>query len=284
MINSAIGALLAALICCGIADGQATQKQPAFEVASIKPAPPPVNGADYRMRGGPGTSDPGQITYPRVGVLDLLMKAYGVRMDQISGPDWIHTEVYSIVAKVPANTTKDQFDLMLQNLLAERFHLKLHHESREFQAYWLLVAMGGPKIRASSPAVERKGFPVLAPGAKIATATGTGPAYGTVRSTHRQTMAEFADALGPMVNMSNGDGIVRGSPPPAHVFDKTGLTGEFDFTLEFAGSVLPGGANDSLAPSLFVALEKQLGLKLERAKTALDVLVIDQVDRVPTEN
>lgn len=97
-------------------------------------------------------------------------------------------------------------------------------------------------------------------------------------------MAGFAHGLGAMVNMSNGDGIVRGSPPPAHVFDKTGLSGEFEFTLEFAGAVLPGGANDSLAPSLFVALEKQLGLKLETGKAALDVLVIDRVDRIPTAN
>ena len=284
MALRAIATVLPLLMCSAPAAAQPLPSRPSFEVASIKPAPPPVNGADYRMRGGPGTSDPGQISCPRVGMLDLLMKAYGVRMDQVSGPDWIHTEVYSISAKVPPNTTRDQFNLMLQNLLAERFHLKLHHESREFPVYWLLVAKGGPKLTASSPDAARKGFPVLAPGAKVATATGTGPLYGTVRSTHRQTMAEFADGLGAMVNMSNGDGIARGSPPPAHVFDKTGLSGEFEFTLEFAGSVLPGGANDSLAPSLFVALEKQLGLKLESGRAALDVLMIDQADKLPTEN
>lgn len=284
MIGTAVGAVLAALMWCALADGQTAQTPQAFEVASVKPAPPAVNGADYRMRGGPGTDDPGQISYPRVGLLDLLMRAYGVRMDQVSGPDWIHSEVYSVVAKLPPNTTKDQFNVMLQNLMAERFHLKLHHEAREFQVYWLLVAKGGPKLKTLSPDAATGGFPALRPGARVATATGTGPLYGTVRSTHRQTMAEFADGLGAMVNMSNGDGIVRGSPPPAHVFDKTGLKGEFEFTLEFAGSVLPGGANDSLAPTLFVALEKQLGLRLERRKAALDVLVIDHADRVPTGN
>ena len=92
------------------------------------------------------------------------------------------------------------------------------------------------------------------------------------------------------MNISNGDGIVRGSPPAPHVIDKTGLTGAFDFTLEFAGTVFPANspegipADDSRGPTLFVALEKQLGLKLENGKAALDVLVIDHVGQVPTEN
>ena len=285
-VVAGIGA--AVLASCGLF-GQ-TAPPPAFEVASVRPAPPVVAGTDCSMRGGPGTSDPGRITYPCTWLGTLLTKAYGVRHDQISGlPGWSETQAYSIVAKIPPNTTKDQFNLMLQNLLAERFHLTLHHETREFQVYTLLVAKGGPKMKPSLPDPQAetsppKGFPVLGPGARVATATGYGPLYGSVRSTHRQTMAEFAEGLGAMVNMSNGDGIVRGGPPPAHVIDKTGLTGEFDFTLEFAGAVFPGGADESLAPTLFVALEKQLGLKLEKGKAGLDVLVIDHVDKGPTEN
>jgi uncharacterized protein (TIGR03435 family) len=296
MIRTTIGVALAALMCCAFLDGQIADRRPAFEVASVKPAPPFVNGADYRMRGGPGTDDPGQITYPRTWLGTLLTMAYGVRLDQISGPAWINTEAYSIVAKIPPNTTKDQFNLMLQNLLAERFHLTLHHETKDFTVYSLLVAKGGPKMMPFSPdmdakttppasaPMDRKGFPVLAPGARFAIAPGVGELYGTARSTHRQTMAEFVEQLGAIVNMSNGDGVVRGGPPAAHVIDKTGLTGEFEFTLEFAGSVMPGGANDALAPNLSVALEKQLGLKLEKGKAGLDVLVIDHVDKVPTEN
>jgi uncharacterized protein (TIGR03435 family) len=298
MIRTMAGVVLAVLASWGPLDGQTADGRPAFEAASVKPAPPPVNGVDYSMRGGPGTDDPGQITYPRTWLGTLLTMAYGVHFDQIVGPDWIHTEAYSIVAKIPPNTTKDQFNLMLQNLLAERFHLTLHHETREFQVYSLLVAKGGPKMKPSSPdadappaspdqhRLDSKGFPVLPPGRAAVYMNRS----GMVVSTHRQTVAEFAEWLAPMVNMSNGDGIVRGSPPAPHVIDKTGLTGKYDFTLEFAGSAFPANSpegisdNDSPGPTLFVALEKHLGLKLEQGKAGLDVLVIDHVDKVPTEN
>jgi uncharacterized protein (TIGR03435 family) len=270
----------------------------------------------HSMRGGPGTDDPGQITYPRTWLPRLLTKAYGVRQDQISGPGWLETEAYSIVAKIPPNTTADQFNLMLQNLLAERFHPTLHHEKRGFQVYELLVAEGGPKMKPSPPDADAEtavpaspgrpqfgggAFPVRRPGTPMAIDWGDGK---MVRSTHRETMAQFAEGLGAMVNMSNGDGVLRGGPPPAHVIDKTGLTGQFDFTLEFAGAVFPANFPATLAadrgdqkapeasaagdprggPTLFVALEKQLGLKLEKRKASLDVLIIDHVDKVPTEN
>ena len=95
-----------------------------------------------QMRGGPGTDDLGQITYPRVPLLTLLTKAYGVGADQVSGPSWLTTEMYSVVAKIPPNTTKDDFNLMLQNLLAERFHLTLRHESKDFPGYELVGEHG----------------------------------------------------------------------------------------------------------------------------------------------
>jgi uncharacterized protein (TIGR03435 family) len=106
------------------------------------------------MRGGSGTDDPGQFTAPSVSLGTLLETAYGVRFDQISGPDWLMSEQYSISAKIPPNVTKDQFHLMLQNLLAERFHLTLHHGTKDFPAYELLVANGGPKMKPSPPVAD----------------------------------------------------------------------------------------------------------------------------------
>src|ERR1035437_5587594 len=129
------------------------------------------------MRGGPGTDDPGQFTAPRASLMSLLATAYGVAFDQISGPDW--TEIYSVAAKIPPNTTKEQFNLMLQNLLAERFHLTLHHGTKDFTVYELVVAERGPKIDPSPPDVDgatappagpfrdetdKNGFPVVPPG------------------------------------------------------------------------------------------------------------------------
>jgi uncharacterized protein (TIGR03435 family) len=290
MIRTMAGMVLAVLMCWGTLDGQTADGQPTFEVASVRPAPPYMEGQDVQMRGGPGTDDPGQFTAPRASLMSLLATTYGVARDQISGPDWLTTELYSVAAKIPPNTTKDRFNLMLQNLLAERFHLTLHHGTKDFTVYELVVAEGGPKMTASAnqPAPDRKGFPVLPPGRRMAINFNIQP----VRATCRETMAQFAEHLGGWVNMSNGDGIVRGSPPAPHVIDKTGLTGEFDFTLEFAGSVFFANSPEANAAgdqgghglSLFAALEKQLGLKLEKKKAGLDVLVIDHVDKVPTEN
>jgi uncharacterized protein (TIGR03435 family) len=103
---------------------QAADSNVAFEAASVKPAGPFVPGEMGGMRGGPGTGDPGRITIPRATLSDLLARAYDVWLDQISGPAWLDDRsayAYRIDATLPPNTTTEQFRLMLQNLLAERF-------------------------------------------------------------------------------------------------------------------------------------------------------------------
>jgi uncharacterized protein (TIGR03435 family) len=303
------GTALALLICWGSANGQTADTRPVFEAASVKPAGPFVPTPNLVfMRGGPGSDDPGQIAWTRVTLTTVLTRAYEVSRDQISGPDWLNTEMYSIVAKIPRNTTSHQFDLMLQDLLAKRFHLTLHHATRDFPAYDLVVASGGPKMKPWRPdanavtvppasatfphGLDKGGFPVLPPGATTLTTIRNGVVY----STNRSTMAGFAAQLGGMVNLSDGS-----SSATPRVVDKTGLTGKFDFRLEFAMSVMPlsgergdqpppdeSGASDlagSGGPTLFTALEKQLGLRLQKGKKAsLDLLVIDHVDKVPTQN
>jgi len=306
--------VLAALIWCEFAVGQVADKRWEFEVASVKPVSPDstVETASF---GGPGTSDPELVTYGRTWLRNLVSDAYGVRYDQVSVPDGMKAEAYSIVAKIPPNTTKDQFNLMLRNLLAERFHLTLHHETKVRPVYILSVAPGGPKLRPASaepnaatvastaPPCEGSGknrFPGLRPGRTESHDWCPGVAYYT----YRQTMAEFALGLGYLVSMSNGDGILGKGPPAPFVVDETGLTERFEFTLEFAGSVLPSSpaltaallgrpvdevtpppnSNTPSGPDLFRALEKQLGLKLEKGKRPVDFLVIDHADKVPTEN
>jgi uncharacterized protein (TIGR03435 family) len=323
MIRPIIGTVVAALIWCEFAIGQVTDKRWEFEVASVKPAPPNPGG-DTVPRGGPGTNDPGQITYPYIGLPNLVAEAYGVRLDQVSGPDWMKGEAYSIVAKITPNTTKEQFNLMLQNLLAERFHLTLHHETKALPVYILSVVPDGPKLKPASAdpnagtaapfptceASEKNHFPGLLPGRTETHRWCSSMAYYT----YRQTMAEFALGLGTLVSMSNGDGIISGGPSAPFVADETGLTGRFEFQLEFAGTVFPSspaviaaltargairpvdpnqptpspeeiadGAHGG-GPDLFRALEKQLGLKLEKGKRPVDFLVIDHADKVPTEN
>jgi uncharacterized protein (TIGR03435 family) len=282
---------LAVAICCIAAHAQD------FNSISVKPAGPFLPSADLTMRGGPGTDDPGRITYPRVSVFTLLMRAYEVAEDQISCLDWhLATQSYSVTATIPPKTSSAQFRVMLQHLLAKRFHLAMHRKKKKAPGYELVVASGGLKIKPSPPGdtrLEVSGFPTLlseAPSAsKLNTADG---ARLTVRSTNRMTLAQLAEGLGRKIMISTGAYGLLGDTPGAmelapRVLDKTGLTGKYDFTLEYGlpTGVAPGGDPVIASPTLFAALENQLGLKLVKSKSVPRViLVVDHWDKVPAEN
>jgi uncharacterized protein (TIGR03435 family) len=299
-------------ICCAVVNCQEPASNLTFEVASVKPAGPFVPGSNNRMRGGPGSDDPGRITYPRIPLVALIARAYDVGPDQVLGPRWITEEQYSVFAKIPPKTSADQFRTMLQNLLSDRFHLTLHHEARDFSVYELVVAQSGPKLKpappdgASSPPEAspasgsgKSRFPVLPPGSRDVTVVSDGMA----RSTFRMMMVEFAACLeSNLLSLSSGD-LFRslGSARP-RVVDRTELAGKYDFTLEFAPGAIQGSGlpletpSDAMqgaagpisvlpGPSLFAALDAQLGLILEKGrKASLVVIVVDHADRVPTEN
>jgi len=281
-----------------------------FDVASVKPAGPFDPQTTGRRRGGPGTADPTRVTFTRVNLGSLLRLAYSVDPDQVSGPDWLNDfndpYVYTVTATMPAGTSQEQLNLMLQNLLAERFHLTLHHISKEVPGYELQVAEGGPKIHEYVPPAEgaaagdvpagpdKDGFPRLrgtAPGVAFRMPAGSG--WAMERARYRVPMSQFARSLGSAINESTG--IAGGSAVP-QVADKTGLSGIYEFTLEYAALLVrpgaepvstPGIASDpgDIGPTIFVAVEKQLGLKLVKLKSVpIDVLVIDHADRVPTED
>ena len=120
-----------------------------FEVASIKSSPPPAAGVGYTVgcRGGPGTNDPVLYVCGNISLSNLVTLAYGVRFYQLSAPDWTMTTRFDLRATVPAGTTKEQFATMMQNLLADRFKLVAHRETREIQRYELAVAKNGPKFK-----------------------------------------------------------------------------------------------------------------------------------------
>jgi len=286
-----------------------SQAKPEFEVASVKPSAPPAGRGPFVVgsRGGPGTPDPSRVTYINLGLKGLLTTAYAVQPYQVIGPDWLDIERFDIAATIPEGATKDDVKLMLQNLLAERFHLTLHHESRELPLYELTVAKNGPKMKPSvedpNPAPEQRvplptgkdGLPQLQPGRRgMMMMSRPGGAH---MAANLQTLAMFAQILSSQLR----------SP----VVDKTGLTGTYDFVLDFtldrfqgfdglggppppppppaAGASAAPGAPlaappQDEAPSIFVALQEQLGLRLEKKKGPVDVLVIDHADKVPTEN
>lgn len=325
-----------ALLPAGALLAQTTADNLTFEVASVKPAAPPTPGmVTIGMRGGPGTSDPGQVTFTNVTQRLLLAKAYGVQDYQISGPGWLASERYDIVAKVPKGATKEQFQVMIQNLLAERFKLSLHHETKELPLYLLVVAKNGPKLKASAPPAASEdaakdgagpadgGPPPPPPGGGPGAGPPPGPPPGEPGPPRLQLGKDGFPMLPPgmarrgvMMMMMPGRARLIGTGQPISqlvdalarqlgrpVTDKTGLAGNYDFTLEFdpEGSLggrgmmpppPPGGGGDgpsanppeTEAASLFTALQEQLGLRLEQKKGPLDLLVVDHSEKTPVEN
>src|SRR5580704_8066321 len=126
-----------------------------FDAASVKPAtlPSPDGRGMIMMQGptgGPGTKDPGRIHYPYMTMKNILMNAYDVKGFQITGPAWLDSERFDISATMPPDTTKEQFRAMLQNLLAERFKMTVHRETKELPMYSLTVAKSGPKMKEAA--------------------------------------------------------------------------------------------------------------------------------------
>jgi uncharacterized protein (TIGR03435 family) len=274
-----------------------------FEVASVRAAgekPPhtPIAAAG-EITGGPGTADPTRMTFTWALMRRLLMSAFNLPIDQISGPDYVMGQDlrFDIVATLPEGATKEQAAEMLLNLLKERFHLTYHTEKKDFDMYTLVVAKGGPKLKdaevpdgppPAAPEIgtplraapqDRDGFPDLPAGRPNSQGQ---TRNGVSRFTFRMASPQM------LLNM------IQFSLGPSRTTDKTGLTGKYDFHLEFSQAGPPGiggrgaagpdlDASDP-APDLFNALEKQLGLKLEKSKTPLDVIVIDRMDKQPTEN
>jgi len=118
-----------------------------FEVASVKPAAPGVRKGS--MRGGPGSGDPGQFTIVSYPLQRLILFAHSLRDDQLKAPEWMQSEMYDIVAKVPPGATAGQARIMLADLLRARFQMTFHHETVDRTVYDLSVAPGGPKMKVS---------------------------------------------------------------------------------------------------------------------------------------
>ena len=256
---------------------------PTFEVASVKRSAPVTPGRGVFFgpaRGGPGTSDPGQIRWSYATLKAMLMTAYDVKNYQVIGPAWLDTERYEIVAKVLEGATKEQVRAMWQNLIAERFRVTLHHESKEFQVEELVIAKGGSKLKESTEEASEPGPPKFKDGVLI------GPGFQcTIFSDPNGTRARCMAKAQFLSQLT----VLLGNQLHRPVLDKTGLTGKYDFTIEFAPDLnvpTPPSADNAAepAPDLARSLPQQLGLRLAANKATLDVIVIDKAEKVPTEN
>jgi uncharacterized protein (TIGR03435 family) len=225
--------------------------QSSFDVASIKFHPGIITvSSDPSVKGS-------RVTATASTLRDLITSAYHIRYDQIVGAsNWMASDHFDLEAKAPGDRTitMEQMRPMLQVLLAERFQLQIHREMREVPMYALVVAKNGPKFKETTPADEPMG--------RI-----TGDGLGMHMEVSEGTMAQLASRL-------SGNGAGR------PVMDKTGLTGKYTYKLNWVNGA---AAPDSDTPSLFVALQEQLGLKLEPVKGMSEIIVIDHAEK-PTAN
>lgn len=234
-------AALALVFLCGAH----AQSSPSFEVASIRRDLSGSQNTQIQI------SDGGRLVITNGSLKTLIRNAYGVLSFQLANePGWLDTEMYDIEAKTgtPEKISDDDLKPLLQSLLADRFHLKVHWETREGTVYALLVDKGGPKFKASSGDLK--------PGMN----TNKGPDKAKMTGT-AETMAVLASNLGNQLGR--------------FAVDKTGLTGAYDFTFEWDRQ----STADSTGPSLFTALKEQLGLRLESQKGQVEMLVIDNAER-----
>jgi uncharacterized protein (TIGR03435 family) len=223
---------------------------PAFEVASVRvgdPHPAPLP---------PGASPISPFPTNRffahnVNLRLIIAVAFGADERYIEGPEWLDSSNYSIDAKVEGDQmlAYDQIKPLVQNLLAQRLGLKVHHISKLSAGFELVIAKGGPKLQP---------------------AKGDGKPWGQILPNRIDSWNYSTGALASILSRPAGQPVV----------DKTGLTGTYDFKLSYASANDP---NSSL-PDFFTALQEQLGLKLVPQKVPVEYLVIDHVDKIPTEN
>ncbi len=248
-----------------------------FEVASVKASgPKSVRGSE----GGPGSSDPSRYRFSAASLLDLIVVAYNVEYFQVSSQAPLDRQLFDLAAKVPEGATKQEFRTMLQNLLAERFGLKVHIQSKEFPAYELHAAKTGTKLKEGLLAGPHHppgdGFPELPPNRPgLIVNNSVSGSFMLVRLRSQQ------EPLSQLVRMLRpADGLP--------VVDKTDLAGKYDFTLEFtqepSNAAVDGAADPPVAPHLFTALEQQLGLQLVRKKVPFDVVIVESFNPQPSEN
>jgi bla regulator protein BlaR1 len=263
LVRLPVVGVLTAIVLLGPHESPAqTTPARAFEVASIKPQA-------WTGQGSVGIFVRGNtLDAEHVSLFSLVEFAYNLRDVQLSGgPSWVRSgvlvssELFRVIAKAPEGPPPpmDVFRQMLQTLLAERFHLRIHHEQKELPVYDLVVNNGGPKLKESAAdtkfnfvtsSVGRSGVRIVA-------------THMTVQQLIDHQLSGYTDKP---------------------IFDRTGLAAPYDFTLEFAVENMPSDQADPKdGPALVTAVREQLGLKLQPGRAQFDTVVIDHAER-PTEN
>jgi uncharacterized protein (TIGR03435 family) len=236
-----------------------------FEVASVRVSQAGKAGGEGRRRESIQFS-PDSVTMRNVSFRGAIRWAYHVMDYQITGPDWMADERYDITAKSSTQVAEDQLRVMLQALLADRFRLALHKQTKELPAFLLVVAKNGPKFKESASDGELN----------------VQPDQGRMQVTvQRAPVSQLIEGLSQILR--------------APVIDETGLKGKYDVTINIAKYIPDleaarqaaggaGGAPMDPIPIIMNGIQEELGLKLESKKVPLDLLIVDRAEKVPTEN
>ena len=241
---------------------------PEFVAAVLKPtlyapAPPrpgPLRVFGFRLVGGPGSDDPGELRCLGCSLDYLIQQAYELSPEALSDPDWTYYEKYDLIAKIPLASSRHQVNLMLRQLLTERFHLVSHSVPRELSGYVLEVGKQPSKLTAASSVGDSAIVPIYE-GCRLQI-VGRG-----------QSMQQLAEALS----------LAEGVP----IIDRTGLSGNFDFRLAWVASEQLAGCAKKSSPvgnDVFDAVKRQLGLKITTRKVPQNGLVVESALKVPTGN
>jgi uncharacterized protein (TIGR03435 family) len=228
----------------------AQSKSPEFEVATVKRSQPPPGD---RITMNLGSVRNGRVTFTNATLGDCLKFAYNLVSDsQLGGLDWVKSKMflYDVVAQAPPDTPREQLLLMLQALLAERMKLVLHHELKEFSYLALAPGKNGLKLRETTPGSMQVRGP-------------NGPGH-IVHNEMSMTM------LARLLSRFEHELIL----------DMTGLKSTYEVNLEWTPETVENGT----APSLYTAIQQELGLKLDRRKGPVDILIVDQADKIPIDN
>ena len=231
-----------------------SQEEREFEAVVVKRVTPNIRA--LRVEGGPGTKDPGRISFHNLTIPDFIVTANQLQQFQVIRPRWMDEERYDIDGTVPPGVTREEFRAMLQRLIVERFHLRYHRETRQGKIFALVVGKDGPKL---NPPVE----------------TSSDPEFTVVGSTlhlvpHNEDIAWLVDKLA--ANLFRP------------VVDMTHLTGRYSYSLEFSlAGLRDASENTDVAGNLFKAIQEQIGLRLEVRTGDIDVMVIDSAEKAPIE-
>lgn len=276
--------LMLAIVCLP-ALAQTLPTPPSFEVASIKLSQHYGPGSSVGYTGGPETASPTRWQARNMPLPGLVKYAFDYKIySQLSYPPWMNDQRFDIAANVAIGATKQELRIMLQNLLIERFQLKFHMEKRVLPSYILSVAKDGPKftkaaerqspvddsnqkpVEVQSVRTDKDGFPILSRSVSLAWSRGKARWHAS-----EATMESFVTMLSNQLQQP--------------VIDSTGLKDKYDMTLSWVAEN-NSKADDSgyVGPPLLEALPKQLGLRLDRTKAPLDVMVIDYSRRAPIED